>query len=262
MTACLAGMRIESSIMSSLSELRAIHHQRLEDERTTFEREQVAQLEARRAAEEAARAAADARIREERDAILRIEEARVAAEREARMKLEAAEAAERARHVANLEAQRQQQEMELRRAEIAKKRPKWMVAVTGLAVCAGLGLGYLAIQSAREADAASHKRQIAEQQKEQAKRDAAESRAQLAIIEKNLDDTSTKLGELTKALAVAQNDADRKRIANEIAEQHKQEAIQHQRILDWKKAEDDRIRHGGIHNEACANTVLGCGTGH
>src|SRR4051812_31323400 len=171
-------MRIESSIMSSLSELRAIHHQRLEDERTSFERDRQAELEARRAAEEAARAAADARVKDERDAILRIEEARVAAEREARLRLEAADAAAPAGHLAELETQRQLQQMELRRAEIAKKRPKWMVVVTGLAVCAGLGLGYVAIESARDADAASQQRQLAEQQKDQAKRDAAESRAQ------------------------------------------------------------------------------------
>jgi hypothetical protein len=251
-------MRVESSIMSSLSELRAIHHQRLEDERTSFERERQAEVEARRAAEDAARSAADARLKEEREAILRIEEARVAAEREARLKLEAAEAAERARHVAELELQRQHQEMELRRAEIAKKRPKWMVAVTAVAVCAGIGLGYLAIQSAREADAASQKRQIAETQKEQAKRDAAESRAQLAIIEKSLDDTSVKLDGLTKALLIAQSDADRKRLSAEIAAERKKEADDRQRIVDWKKHQDDIDRHHGLHNDGCLGTALGC----
>lgn len=255
-------MRIESSIMSSLSELRAIHHQRIEDERTSFERDQVAQLEARRAADAAVRAEAEAKVKEERAELLRIEEARVAAEREARLKLEAADAAERARHVAELETQRQLQEMELRRAEIAKKRPKWMVAVTAVAVAAGLGLGYLAIQSARDADAASEKRQIAERQKEQAKKDAAESRAQLAVIEKSLDDTSAKLGDLTQALAVAQNDADRKHLADQISEQRRQEALARQRILDWKKAEDIRIRNGGLHNEGCLDTAVGCTKSH
>jgi len=251
-------MRIESSIMSSLSELRAIHHQRLEDERTSFERDRQAEVEARRAAEETARAAADARVKEERDTLLRIEEARVAAEREARLKLEAAQASERARHVAELEAQRQQQEMELRRAEIAKKRPKWMVAVTGLAVCAGVGLGYLAIQSAREADAASQKRQIAETQKEQARRDAAESRAQLAIIEKSLDDTSAKLDGLTKALGIAQTDADRRKLSDQIAAERKKEADDRQRIIDWKKKQDDIDRHNGLHNDGCLGTAVGC----
>ncbi|MEO8554595.1 MAG: hypothetical protein ABI678_31680, partial [Kofleriaceae bacterium] len=190
--------------------------------------------------------------------ILRLEEARVAAEREGRLKLEAADAAERARHVAELETRRQEQELELRRAEIAKKRPRWMVAVTGLAVCAGLGLGYLAIQSAREADAASEKRKVAEALKEQAKRDAAESRAQLAIIEHSLDDTSTKLDALTHALAIAQTDADRTRLSAQIAAAHKKEADDRQRIIDWKKHQDEVDRHNGLHNDGCLDTAVGC----
>ena len=55
------------------------------------------------------------------------------------MRVESAEAAERARQQAALEQSRMQQEMDLRRAEVAKKRPTWMLVVTGLAL-QGCGL--------------------------------------------------------------------------------------------------------------------------
>jgi len=251
-------MRIESSIMSSLSELKAIHHERIADEQASFERARIAEFEARRAAEEAVRAAAEAKLREERDAQIRIEEARVAAEREARMKVEAAEAAERARYAAELEQQRQFQEAELRRAEIAKKRPRWMIAVTGVAVAAGLALGYMAIQSAHEAELAAEQQKAAEHDKQVAKEQAAQARVELAELEKSLDGSTAKLDELTRALTAAQNDADRLKIKHQIDEQNKIAAQERQRIADLKqkKWHDDRVKK--LDQKDCLGTALGC----
>jgi len=251
-------MRVESSIMTSLSELKAIHHERIADEQASFERARIAEIEARRAAEEAVRAAADAKLREERDAQIRIEEARVAAEREARMKVEAGEAAERARYAAELEHQRQIQEAELRRAEIAKKRPKWMMVVTGLAVAAGLGLGYVALDRARDAQVAAEKQKAAEHEKQVAKEQAAQAQVELASLEKSLDSSDAKLADLTTSLIAAQNDADRLRLKHQIDEQNKIAAQERQRIeeLKQKKWHDDRVKK--IDQSNCLGTALGC----
>lgn len=255
-------MRIESSIMSSLSELKAIHHERIADEQASFERARMAEIEARRAAEEAVRAAADAKLREEREAQVRIEEARVAAEREARLKLEVAEAGQRARYAAELEQQRQLQEAELRRAEIAKQRPKWMIAVTGVAIAAGIALGAFAIQSAREAEAAQAKQVIADHEKQAAREQAAQARSDLEGLEKSMDASDAKLAALTKSLEIAQSDADRLRIKHEIDEQNKIAADNRRRIdeINAKKWKHDRDHP--LDQSSCVDTPLGCLTKH
>src|SRR5262249_42633942 len=143
--------RFEPSVLASLHELKAIEEQRIADERAVVERARADELEARRAAEQARVDAEEARLRAERDERIRIEEARVAAEREARLRVEAHEASERARHQAELDHHRLEQEMELRRAEVAKKRPTWMLAVTGLAVCGGIALAVFAYERAQQA---------------------------------------------------------------------------------------------------------------
>ena len=109
----------------------------------------------------------------------RIEQARVDAEREARMRVEAAEAAERMRLQAAIEQQRMQEENELRRAEIAKKRPTWMLAVTGFALVATLGFGYFAYERNEARQEAERARIAADNDKRQAQDDAAQSRAEL-----------------------------------------------------------------------------------
>src|SRR5690606_8448283 len=76
---CPVVMRVESSIMTSLSELRAIEQQRIADERAARERQRLAEIEARRVAEQARIAAEQARLRAEREERLRIEEARIEA---------------------------------------------------------------------------------------------------------------------------------------------------------------------------------------
>ena len=244
--------------MTSLDELRAIHSQRIADERATFEAERMAVVENRRRAELAQRAAAEAQLRAEREAQIRLEEARAAAEREARMKLEATDAAERTRYAAELDAQRQAQEMALRREEIAKKRPRWMLAVTAIAVAAGITLAYFAVQSSRDADEASHKRVIAEQEKDKARQVAEAADDQLAVIENDLDTVHAKLEKALQVLATADKEAERIRARQAVAAAQAGEAAERRRLEDFKakKMHDDRV--GGLHNENCVDTPTGC----
>lgn len=244
--------------MTSLDELRAIHSQRIADERATFEAERMAVVESRRRAEVVQRAAAEAQLREERDAQIRLEEARVAVEREARMKLEAMDAAERTRYAAELDARRQAQEMELRREEVAKKRPRWMIVVTTIAVAAGITLGYFAVQSSRDADEASQKRAIAEQQKEQARQVAQAAEGQLAVIESNLDTVHTKLERALALLATADKEADWTRAKQAVAAARAEEAAERRRLEDWKAKKLLDEKRKGLHNEGCVDTPTGC----
>ena len=244
--------------MTSLDELRAIHSQRIADERATFEAERMAIVENRRRGELEQAAAAAAKLREERDAQIRIEEARVAAEREARMKLEAMEVAERTRYAAELDARRQAQELELRRAEVAKKRPRWMLAVTTIAVAAGIALGYFAVQSSRDADVASQKRAIAEQEKGQARRDAQAAEARVAVIVKDLDSVHAKLEQANAVLTTADKEADGIRVKQAAAAAQAEEAAQRRRLDDQNAKKLHDIRVGGLHNEGCVGTATGC----
>ncbi len=245
--------------MASLSELRAIHAERIDDERRAFEHQRQAEAGARHAAEQAARVAAETRVREQRDAELRLQEARVTAEREARLSVEKHEAAERARHDGELAAQRQHQELELRRAAVAKQRPRWMIVVTGLAVCAGFGLAYVAVRAAHEADAASEQRRLAETEKQRAHEQAAEAQAQLASMIADLDTANDRLSALQRAVIDAQDDADRRKVMLEIAQARREASDKKARLDKWKRDRDAIERGKGLHQDPhCLDTALGC----
>jgi len=133
----------ENSVLFSLRELRQIEENRVAEEEQAARSAEEARQAAQAAAERRRREEEEAKVRAERDAQLAIETARENAEREARMRVESAEATERQRQQAALEQQRLQQEMELRRAEVAKKRPTWMLAVTDFKLrFYGSALGY------------------------------------------------------------------------------------------------------------------------
>jgi hypothetical protein len=221
---CLDGMRIESSIITSLSELRAIEQQRIADERAAVERERAAHIEAKRAAEQARVDAEQAKLRAEREELMRIEQTRLEAERQARMKVEAAEATERARLQAQLEQQRMAEEMELRRAEIAKKRPRWMIAVTAFALVATVGFGWYAVDSNQRSQVADQKRIEADNAMRVAKEQAAAAKATLDKLATEMKDLDDQVDKAQNLLAVAKTKADREAAAAAIAEANHQRA--------------------------------------
>jgi hypothetical protein len=253
-------MRIESSIITSLSELRAIEQQRIADERAAIERERTAEIEARRAAEQARIDAEQRRLREEREAIMRVEQARVDAEREARMRVEAADAAERARLQAAIEQQRMAEELELRRAEIAKKRPTWMLVVTGMALVATIALGWYAVERAGERDIADQARIAADNEKREAQRMAQQAREELDRLALEMDAQDARLVAAQKALIGAQTKADREAAAALIAAANRERAEikRHQDEINfklWKKKRGEKV----IVTEECKANPLAPG---
>ena len=239
-------MRIESSIITSLSELRAIEQQRIADERSAIERARQAELDAQRAVEQARMEAEELRVRVQREQLLQIEQARVDAEREARIRVETSEAAERVRLQAALEQQRMQEELELRRAEIMQKRPRWMIALTTLATVAAIALAWLAIDFARARELSDQEKQVAIENARIAKQDQETARLELVRLEASLAALDAQMSDAQKRLLVAQNDADRRRVAAEIAEANRQKYEMKQRIAKAQQDAFDKERKGPV----------------
>ncbi len=232
--------------MSSLAELREIEQERVKAERAALvaaeeTRSRDVELAAQRIRDHEAR-----RVQTERDAALALEQARLGVEREIRMRAEVAEAAERARHQAGLDEQRFAQEMELRRAEVARKRPTWMLAVTAFAVLACVGSSAFAVERQQAANDALAAKGVSDRDRAAARVEAADARKNLEAMKVTLSELE---GRVTVALAAnkkaqdakdlaAQDDRLRK-INADIAAAKKRD--DDQKLEDWKKKRGEKV---------------------
>jgi hypothetical protein len=242
----MSGGRIEGSVLTSLSELRAIERQRLADEVAAVEAAVQARRRERELAERTAREAEAARVAAERAAQLAVETARADAERQARLQIEAVEAAERARHLIALEERRFGEEMALQREIARRQRPRWMVAVTGLAVIAAMMLAWFAVEQGQEAAAARAARENAIAAETKAKLDASDARATADSLSHSFDDLQHKV-----ATAIQQaNDSEREAAARDAADRdlafkrNQAELKKRQQQID--KAREDAKRKEGV----------------
>ncbi len=252
----------ENSVLFSLRELRQIEENRVQEEEHAVRSAEEQRRAAAEAAERARREAEEAKIREERDAALAIEQARENAEREARMRVESAEAAERQRQQAALEQQRLQQEMELRRAEIAKKRPTWMLAVTGLASVGVIIAIVLTIRALTGEDTAKQEAEAAEKRAKEAEKLAQEAQERVERLQRDLEDMDKKVGVAVDSVVAAQNDADRASAKAKLEALRKEKAAMEQRIAEAKAAAAlAKRKQGATVSEQCRNNPLakGCG---
>ena len=251
-------MRIETSIITSLSELREIEKQRIADEKAAAERERNAAIEAQRAAEQAKLDEVEARKRAEREEIIKIQFAQAEAEKQARLRVQAEEAAERARLQAQLEEQRMREELELRREEVAKKRPTWMVAVTAMAFVAACGLTWFAVERSREKDRAEAKGRVALLARNQAEAEKAEMAKKLDELKVAIDEQDMRLTKATNALIAAQNQAAIDQARAEIVAANKAKAIAKQRAWELEQERLRKERGQVIDVSKCTGTALGC----
>ncbi|HEU0034349.1 MAG TPA: hypothetical protein VFQ53_27190 [Kofleriaceae bacterium] len=232
--------------MFSLRELRQIEENRVQEE----EHARMTAEQARRAAAEEAerqrREAEEAKVRAEREAQLQIEQARENAEREARMRVEAAEAAERQRQQALLEQQRLQQEMELRRAEVAKKRPTWMLAVTGIATVGVIIAIVLVVKYSGQSDEDQEKARQAEIAKKKAEEAADQAVALVDKLQRDLQDMDKKVSQAVDSVVAAQTDADRKAANDKLKALQKEKWEMEQRIAAAKEAAAKAKRKQGF----------------
>jgi hypothetical protein len=247
----------EHSVLASLSELRAIEEERVRDERDALRAAELARIAATEADARAREEAIAKKARDEHEAKLAIENARFVAEREARMKIEAAEAQERARQAAMLAEARLAQEMELRRAEVARKRPTWMLVVTAIASVAAFVLIYVAIERTRAQEQAETERKIAVQKQVEMRTQLDQLQTTVAGIQTELaelDKLTDKLVEQLKAADTAAKVADAQRELQRIAERRRQLRINEEKL---QKEKDDLERKGGVHmSDKCKKNAL------
>jgi colicin import membrane protein len=252
----------ENSVLFSLRELRQIEENRVQEEEHAVRSAEQARATAAQEADRRRREAEEAKARAERDEILRIEQARENAEREARMRVESAEAAERQRAQAALEQQRLQQEMELRRAEVAKKRPTWMLAVTGLAIVGTIAAGILTVHLVRSSAADRAAKEQAEHVRDQAVEEAKEAQEKVEKLSNDLADLDKKVSTAVDGVMAAQNDADRKAASANLEKLRQQKIEMEQRIQAAKSAAAKAERAKGVHlSKECLENPLakGCG---
>jgi len=244
--------------MTSLSELRDIEKQRIADEKNAAERARQAEIDAKRAAEQAKLDAEEARKRAEREEIIKIQLAQAEYERQARLRVEAAEAAERARLQAELDAARAAAEMELRREEVARKRPTWMVAVTGIAFVAAIGLGVFAYNRAQDTAKAEEAARKAQLLKDQAIADSKEAQEGLDRLKVESDARAARVAELQKELQGKIDKAKAAEIQAKLdAEAKAEKDAQYQRwLLEQKRLKDER--DGGFDASKCLHGTLDC----
>ena len=256
----MAQEKRENSVLFSLRELRQIEENRVQEEEHAVRSAEEQRLANQQADERRLRDAEEARARAERDELLRIEQAREGAEREARMRVESAEGAERQRQQAALEQQRLQHEMELRRAEVAKKRPTWMLAVTGLAVVMAVVLVFFAIQKMNQSDTDSKRAKDAEIAAQQAINDAKAATEQLNKVTRDLDDLNTKTAAAQAAVNLAQNDADRANANAKLRQLQQEQADMRGRVEAAKQAAATAERRKGVHiSKECIDNPLAKG---
>ncbi len=210
--------------MTSLAELRAIEQERVAAERAAVIAEADARRRAIEDADAKAKADAEAKVAAERAEAIRIAKEREDAERAARMHVEAAEAAERARLQAALDQERMAQEIDLRRAEVAKKRPTWMVAVTVAAVMAAGALTWFGFDRYRQSQEAQVQKEKADAEARQARQEMEEAQAQLATLQGELADLDKKVGAAIDQVVAATTAAERLAAKDKLERLRKQEA--------------------------------------
>ncbi len=224
--------------MTSLAELRAIEQERIEAERAAITAEVEGRKRALVEAEQRVKAEAEAKLAAERAEDIRIAREREQAERAARMHVEGIEAAERARLAAALEQERTAQELDLRRQEVAKKRPTWMVAVTIGAVLAAGALTWFGVDRYQQAQAANAQEAIAKQGLADANEQRDNAIARMNEMDVQLAELSTKVDRAMDQVLAANDAAARLAAKQNLDKLRAQEAeIQRQRAI-----EDARIK--------------------
>ena len=232
----------ENSVLFSLRELRSIEETRVKEEEDAAKTAEEARIRARMDEERRQREAEEAKVRAAEEAARREHEAREQRLREDALRVQETEARARAEHQAQLEAHRLQQEMEIRRQEVQKKWPVWLVVAVGIFAVITAGGVFYAIQSRDDADkAAARQRQAdadrvkAEEIAKQKERETAELKAQVDGLIAALADLDNQMKESERQLSAATNQAERDKVAARQAEIRRQQRAAQER-LDKVKA--------------------------
>jgi hypothetical protein len=143
----------------------------------------------------------------------------------------------RAEQMGQLEAQRVQHELELRRREIDKRRTIWLFVTVSAALIGVVIAIVIMVQNSNAKDAADRRRRDAEHSaekdrraKERAQADQRELARQLDEVNATVADLNKEMAEAGKALAAASTKADRDRVAAQQAAIRRKQAEAQARI--------------------------------
>jgi hypothetical protein len=242
----MQNVRYEGSLLASLEELKRIEQQRVAEEQAAIEKAASDREQARLDAERREREAVEAKARAEHEQRLATERAKLEAEREARLRMEAEDAAERGRQMMVLEEKRAAAELELRREEVRKKRPTWMIAVTGLSIALAGLLVWLALAWYQNAQRANEEKVAADQAAEKARADARVAIADLAQVEKQLGDLNVRVNEAIDEAIKAEGVAKAKEAQAKLKRLHDEQARIEADRAQKQKAAEDAIRKAGL----------------
>jgi cell division protein FtsB len=245
----MAQEKSENSVLFSLRELRDIEQTRVRSEEEQRLHNQEAE---RRRIEDERRRVEDERRRREEEERMQFEQLE-RQRRDEELRLQEAERRARIEAEASLEQQRLAHEMELRRHEISKKRPTWLLAVVGVLVVLGAGAGVLGYQANEKSKAQEARAIIAQKELAALQMQQAELNAEIEKLNQQIGDAQAKLATASTA---EERVAAQQELANLNAEAKKKR--------DRKKAVDSKsseVKTGGRKiemSEACRKNPLDC----
>lgn len=183
----------ESSVLFSLRELRDLEHRRVADEK--------AAVKSAEEAKERARVAEVARVAAAREAAEAAERARKEAELAARnrqlaedaIRIQETEARLRAEALAKLEGERLAYEVELRREENARKRPRWLMGVAAGCAALAIGVGLLAFKASNTAKESRERALQVELSRQKTLDEIAAQEKKIADLESDIRNAKTEI---------------------------------------------------------------------
>ncbi|HEY1559022.1 MAG TPA: hypothetical protein VGF94_29575 [Kofleriaceae bacterium] len=150
--------------------------------------------------------------------------------------------------------------MEIRRAEVAKKRPTWMLVVTGLAVLGIVVAGVVTVQKMNQSAVDTEARKKAEAEADQAVKDAKAAQEQVSKAQKDLEDLQGRLDKAISDVASAQDAVALREAQARLSELNKEKAEMNTRLAAAKAAAEKAERVKGVHlSQECLNNPLAKG---
>jgi hypothetical protein len=247
----------ENSVLFSLRELRTIEENRVQEEEDASRSAEEARLRAKMDEERRKREEADAIAKAEADELRRIREEELRRNHEATVRVGEASARAQAEHQAKLDQERLQHEMDIRRQEVSKKRPTWLLVVAGvLAVAIGISI-YLIIQ--RNAENKRKQQENSELAAQNAEKDKiikasqdqiATLNASMEELQGQLDDLDKQLDDALDAIKNAKTDTDRQAATARVDTVRKKK----QQVKTQQEETKTKINL----SQECLNNPLGC----
>jgi DNA repair exonuclease SbcCD ATPase subunit len=150
--------------------------------------------------------------------------------------------------------------MELRRAEVAKKRPTWMLAVTGLAVVGIVIAAVVGVRAYQQSQEDTQKREQAEREKDEYGKQVKEAQAQVEKAQKDLEENAAKVDKAISDVGAAQDAVALKAAQQRLQELQREQAEMRGRVEAAKQAAAKAERARGVHvSKECLNNPLAKG---